>query len=282
MMAYRTPERLLLYPRPTPATFLKYIPKTLGQTARAAVSRESLPAWAMIMGSTGLLFWNDQRITNGVQQVSEHIGLSGERRYEHSLGFHLGSTDVALYEVPGNLNTAVYSVGEGIPPFLIATGLLAHGLIRRDYRSLSTASQLAQGLLAVGISTQLLKRMTGREVPFNATQDRGTWRPFPGFSEFSKNKTRYDAFPSGHMATMMATVVILTDNYPEKRWIRPLGYTLMTLVGLSMLNNGVHWASDYPLAIGIGYIAGKVTVNMNRYLHAPPQNKKNARRLRHF
>ncbi len=62
----------------------------------------------------------------------------------------------------------------------------------------------------------------------------------------------------------MATVTVLADNYPEKKLIRPIGYTVMGLVGLAMINNGVHWASDYPLAIGIGYVTGKVTVRINR------------------
>ncbi len=74
----------------------------------------------------------------------------------------------------------------------------------------------------------------------------------------------YDAFPSGHIATMMSVVTILADNYPEKRYIRPVGYSLMGLVGFAMLNNQVHWASDYPLAIALGYVCAKQVEKRNR------------------
>jgi hypothetical protein len=62
----------------------------------------------------------------------------------------------------------------------------------------------------------------------------------------------------------MATVTIIADNYPEKRYIRPLGYSLMALLGYSMINNGVHWLSDYPLGIALGYGFAKVITNRNR------------------
>jgi hypothetical protein len=35
----------------------------------------------------------------------------------------------------------------------------------------------------------------------------------------------------------------------------------MGLLGYSMLNNRVHWISDYPLAIAIGYTYGKIIVS---------------------
>jgi len=72
------------------------------------------------------------------------------------------------------------------------------------------------------------------------------------------------AFPSGHLATAMMTVTVLSENYPEYTLIRPIGYGLMTLLGFQMVNNGVHWASDYPLALAIGYGLGKVAVSHGR------------------
>jgi hypothetical protein len=76
------------------------------------------------------------------------------------------------------------------------------------------------------------------------------------------------------MGTLVATYVVITENYPEKRWIRPVGISIMTLVGLSMINNDVHWASDYPLAVGMGYVFGKATVKLNRFIKGEPLVKK--------
>jgi hypothetical protein len=38
----------------------------------------------------------------------------------------------------------------------------------------------------------------------------------------------------------------------------------MGLLSFQMMNNGVHWASDYPLALAIGYGLGKVAVSHGR------------------
>ena len=62
----------------------------------------------------------------------------------------------------------------------------------------------------------------------------------------------------------MSTVTILALNYPEKRYIKPVGYSLIGLVGLEMINNNVHWASDYPMAIALGYLCAKQVVKRSR------------------
>ena len=64
--------------------------------------------------------------------------------------------------------------------------------------------------------------------------------------------------------TLMSTITILAKNYPEKKYILPVGYSLMGLVGFSMINNNVHWASDYPMAIGLGYLCALQVARHNR------------------
>ena len=71
----------------------------------------------------------------------------------------------------------------------------------------------------------------------------------------------------------MATVTVIADNYPEYKYIRPLGYSLMALLGYSMINNGVHWASDYPLGLAIGYGFAKVITNRNKQEVARPHHR---------
>jgi len=264
MEVYPLEDRILLYQKPKPFSFITQIPRVIGNSAKESFTRKSIPAWGIITGSTLLCIAFDQQILDGVQHFSRNINFSSDADYKTLIGFKLGSKDVPVYQLPQNLNTAFYSIGEGFTSLSIAGGFFIYGKIKKDYRALQTASQIVQVQLTVGLMTQTIKRLTGRESPFVSTGSGGIWRPFPGFNEFTKHTPHYDAFPSGHMTTMMATVTVLADNYPEKKLIRPIGYTIMGLVGLAMINNGVHWASDYPLAIGIGYVTGKVTVRMNR------------------
>ena len=142
---------------------------------------------------------------------------------------------------------------------------------------MQTGSQVAQAMASAGFLTQVIKHITGRVSPFrnytsqevlddgsiiNIPEDK--WTPFPNQIEYHNHVSHYDAFPSGHMAVCMATVTVIAENYSEKKWIRPAGYTAMTLLGFQMMNNGVHWVSDHPLSIAMGYYLGKIAVNNGR------------------
>ena len=123
---------------------------------------------------------------------------------------------------------------------------------------------MAETFILMGVGTQVLKRISGRQSPSAATDAGGDWHFFPSFKNYQSNTPNYDAFPSGHIATLMSTVTILAQNYPEKRYIKPVGYSLIGLVGLSMINNNVHWVSDYPLAIALGYLCARQVVKRSR------------------
>jgi hypothetical protein len=261
-----TNGELIIYKRPKPFSFITQIPKTLTESFKMTVSKKGSYLLGAIAGSTLLLMSVDQNITDATQQFGRYIDLDATRSYRTSFSFKLGRTKVDVYDVPDNTNSFIYSLGEGMASVLLSGGMFTYGKIKRDYRAIQTASQILQAQLAVGILTQSIKRISGRESPFRATASGGVWRPFPGFREYQNNTSRYDAFPSGHLATMMATFTIVTSNYPEKKWITPVGIGLMTLVSFSMINNGVHWVSDYPLALGIGYVTGKATVKLNRWV----------------
>ena len=66
--------------------------------------------------------------------------------------------------------------------------------------------------------------------------------------------------PSGHLTTLMTSVMIISENYKEIKWIKPIGYGVMGLMGFEMLQSKVHWASDYPIAVFMGYVIGKSIV----------------------
>lgn len=266
MMAYPIEGNLLLYPKPKFYTFIQYVPRTFKDVTGMSFRKKSIKGWALVCGSTTALLLTDQKILEGVQKFSGRIGLNSERQYKSFIPFKWGGKDKSIYDIPDNLNSAIYSVGEGMPSIFLSLGMIAYGSIKKDYRSISTASQIFQATVAMGITTQILKRMSGRESPFVSTKPAGVWQPFTNLKTYQQNTPSHDAFPSGHMGTLMSTTVVLAANYPEKKWINPVGYSVMTLVGLAMINNGVHWASDYPLAMGLGYVFGHATVKMNRLM----------------
>ena len=63
--------------------------------------------------------------------------------------------------------------------------------------------------------------------------------------------------PSGHLMTGTAALQIIVGNYPEKKWIRPVGFSLLTLLSFQMVQSSEHWYSDYPVSLVIGDIIGK-------------------------
>jgi membrane-associated phospholipid phosphatase len=267
MMVYKVGHDRLYYPKPKFYSFITNQPRTFVGAAKDTWRKKSLPAIGVMVVTSAILISSDQWIRNEVLQLGKFIGLSPNHDYKNVITLHLGGSPINVYQAPQNLNSLLYSLGEGLPPILIGAGLLVHGVVKNDYRAMSVASQILQSNIAMGLAVQLVKRSTGHESPFVATQSGGAWRPFPAFKTYQHNTPNFDAFPSGHLATVMSTVTVLALNYPEKKWIKPVGYTLMALIGFAMINNGVHWAGDYPLAIGMGYVSAKATVNMNRFVN---------------
>ena len=218
-----------------------------------------------VSAATALLILTDQEATDFVVRNSISMGISQKNAYNSAL--RIGTANII--KIPQNLNAALYQLGEGGTSMMIAGGLIIYGKIKNDWRAEQTAYDLAETFVTMGVTTQILKRITGRESPTDATVNGGKWSPLPSFKEYQNNTPKYDAFPSGHLATMMATVTVLTTDYPEKKWIKPVGYSLIGLTGLAMMNSKVHWLSDYPLALAIGYLSGKITTMRNKKQHKP-------------
>lgn len=256
--------KMLVYSKPRQFGFICDLPKDAAGIVSTAFKKESVKPWLLIAGSTAILLVSDQAITDGVVQFSQNIHLHADEKNKNLLNFKMGDKNVSLFRLPANVNTGLYQIGQGFPSLLIGAGLYTYGKINKDYRALSTASQLAEAFILMGVSTQIVKRVTGRQSPSESSTPGGNWHFFPSFSKFQNHTPNYDAFPSGHLATLMSSVTIFSENYPEKKWIKPVGYSLTGLVGYAMINNKVHWASDYPLALGMGYLCAKQVIKHNR------------------
>ncbi|PKL83052.1 MAG: hypothetical protein CVV24_06925 [Ignavibacteriae bacterium HGW-Ignavibacteriae-3] len=137
------------------------------------------------------------------------------------------------------------------------------GLIFKDNRALRTAVQIVEAELVTGITVQILKRITGRESPQSASINGGKFRPFPNLGDYHRDQPKYYSYPSGHVSTSMAVLTVIAENYPEIKWIKPVGYSLVGLIGVGLAARGWHWLSDYPLAVALGYTFGKVITERN-------------------
>lgn len=245
-------ETEYIYYKPHFFDFISDIPGSISTFTKIVFQKKNIPIFALIAGSTIITIGYDQYILNETQSFGRGIGLKGTNRMQ--VAFKVFGQPI---EVPRDLDTGMYFLGDGWTDVIITGSFLTYGLIANDNRALQTTSQLAQGLILVGVTTQLLKHITGRESPFVSSRSGGRWVFFPNQIEYHQHVPNYDAFPSGHLATAMMMVTVISENYKEKKWIKPLGYTLMTILAFEMVNNGVHWISDYPLALGIGYAFGK-------------------------
>jgi len=234
---------------------VKKVPDDLLYIVKAPFRKKSWPWVAAVAASSAIAITYDQKITDWIKQTSHLFGVSPNTSY--NVLIKVGDTKVL--QVPRNGTTAFYQLGQGGTSLMLAGGMRVYGKLYHDYRALSTAEDLTETFITMAIVTQVIKRITGRESPFEATATGGRWRPFPSFSNFQKDTPKYDAFPSGHLATLMATVTVLSENYPEKKWIKPVGYSLMGICMWTMANIEVHWVGDYPLALAIGYLSGKIT-----------------------
>jgi membrane-associated phospholipid phosphatase len=243
--------------KPKSFSFITDIPKNLVGFTKQSFSAKNETNVVLLSSSTIALIMLDRKITDNTQLLLQRNGIKAEEDFDPFIRAKILGKPTNLGKIPKNINTFFYNIGQGSMPLAIAGGLYIIGKIKKDNRALQTSSQLVQSFIAMGFSTQLLKYATGRQNPTETTKGSGLWKPFPGFKNFQNNKPNYDAFPSGHLATLASAIAILHYNYPEKKWIQPVGLSLLGLVGVSMLNNGVHWSSDFPLGIALGYCYGK-------------------------
>ncbi len=151
-------------------------------------------------------------------------------------------------------------LGDGKVQFGIAAAFAGYGFIASDSRAIRTASQTVEVIIACGGVVQLLKHLTGRESPFVATTPTGAWRFFPNQIDYAKHVPHYDAFPSGHIATALATLTVITENYPDP-WIKYVGYPIIGGIATGLVATSIHWWSDIPLGIALGYSFGRLVAH---------------------
>ena len=247
----RTNGEIYTFKKPKFLDMIANVPKDIYGTVNDFGKTNNLIALGGATVLTVALLPADQYLLDNSRLIGEDVGLKDVARYKN-----FGP----LSNIPPNMTSAIYLIGNGTTPILLSMGFATFGLINNDYRSLNTATGLVETLAVSGVFSQTIKRITGRQSPEPAIRDGnpgGDWNPFPSFSAFSKKTPQYDAMPSGHLMTATAALTLIIENYPDKKWIKPLGYSLIGILGFEMVQANVHWYSDYPIALVMGYIIGK-------------------------
>lgn len=235
------------------------IPATALNTLKYSFTKESIPAWATIITTTLITYHYDDDLYWGARADGRRWGIGNEdhtKTVVKGFGFD-------LLRLPSDTGSWMYFLGDGWIHMGIAIGFFTNGWSSGNNRPYNTGLQMIHGMATSTIFSQALKRATGRESPNKSTAARGRWRPFPSISAYQKQTARYDAFPSGHIMTATLVFTVMNTNYPEySNYILPVEVVWLSALGFEMVNNGVHWASDYPLGIGIGYAVGKMATRM--------------------
>jgi hypothetical protein len=247
------------YIRPKRFGFIKNSLLDIYQSPQEIIKRKNLPAVTGVVLSSAITMYYDDKIYESSRRFGKYIGLS-----DRNPTYNISPASSVTINFPASFSSVLYYIGDGITELSVNGAFYLYGKIKNDARALATASELAEGFLAVGFYVQVLKHATGHETPAKRTTPRGRWRWFPTLKEYHGSVPKYDAFPSGHLAMAMMTTTVVSLNYPEYRFIKPLCYSLIAVCGYQMINNGVHWMGDYPFALAMGYCVGKMAVERGR------------------
>jgi len=175
----------------------------------------------------------------------------------------LFATDDGTYEIFKNARDTnpflkktspiITQLGDGKFPMLLFVSFGVFHLITGDKKSGNAALLGLESFIFSGVAIQLLKHTFGRERPSNSTMDGGKWH---GPTLFPKGQSLadFDAFPSGHTATIFAAASSLSYIYPNG--IVPyVSYGIASLVALSRVTESTHWLSDCFIGGLIGYFS---------------------------
>ena len=108
---------------------------------------------------------------------------------------------------------------------------------------IDTGQRGFQAALYSMITMQGLKMLTDRTRPYQG----GNGHFWTGGS----------SFPSGHSMEAWALAKVISDEYPDKRFVKIGMYSFATAVSLSRLTSERHYASDVVVGSALGYLMGK-------------------------
>jgi membrane-associated phospholipid phosphatase len=214
--------------------------------ALAADSACSSQAWTYVgMGSavliTAVMFHYDQQIYDDLYRWKTNSPAVNK-----------------ISPVITNLGDGTFSIG-------LFGGFAGYGLIFKDKKACKVGTIGLESFLLTGITVQILKNLCGRERPSARTHAGGFWHgPLSYFREPKNGRgiSSFDAFPSGHTATVFAAATTISDFYTES-WVSYTCYSLATITAVSRITESTHWMSDCFVGAIIGYYGTKLVERWN-------------------
>lgn len=238
--------------------FLK-TPEAAEDGLKRSFSKDSLAVWAGIISSTAILYKYDEDILSSTQAQGRRWGLVNNDNTKTF--WKVGQYDIL--RLPTDAASGLYFLGDGWLHVWIAGGFVGAGKLADSTRAVNTGYELLNGMIVSTVFSQALKHAFGRQSPNQSTGKRGRWRPFPAISAYNSRTAEYDAMPSGHIMTTTLVFTVIRGNFPEyDHYLMPLEVVWVSALAFGMVNNGVHWVSDYPLGIAMGYVFGKASLDI--------------------
>ncbi len=157
-----------------------------------------------------------------------------------------------------NITNSTVNLGDGKWQLGAAGAAMIYGYFAKDDKVLNTSFESVEAICASGLFVQLLKHCSGRQSPADHTKPGGFWDFFPEFSEYQNNQPGFYSFPSGHITGATTILTVINENYPNVTWLKPISFAVLGSLGFSLVANDMHWYSDLPLGIAIGYCFGKI------------------------
>lgn len=153
----------------------------------------------------------------------------------------------------------------------VAGAALLGGLMLKDQKLQKVGTLTLGSIVVNALATSALKSSFGRHRPSNTSENHIFDAPF-------SNK-RNTSLPSSHTSTAFAVATSVATVYKDHKFVPPLAYGVATLVGLSRINDNMHWASDVLAGAAVGYLSAKVA---NRLYDAASQRIMTRRQKLYF
>jgi membrane-associated phospholipid phosphatase len=195
--------------------------------------------------------------TAAIMPLDRHIALESQRpALQNNTALNHTTTAFRLIGEPGSI--------------VLAGVTYVYGRAGNSPRSAEIGLRTMESIGAAGITSLLIKGITGRARPFVVSDTNPhDYRAGRGFHDDG-----YTSFPSGHVTTAFAAASTASQEisylwpHASRLWT-PVLFTSASLVGVARIYENKHWASDVIAGAAVGTLVSRFVV---RYARAHPRN----------